>query len=1589
MKQYLLKNGRKSVNLLVAALCSLALVLTVSLVAVPTPYVEEAQAGTITEEKATNNTFTLKDITFTLSHNGWVEDKDMATVFSGSTGYPFFVAKNASNEITASGLVTQKSDTSNINTDIGSNDTVLASQTEGDTVYKLWSSQCSTAGGGHTNSCRVHKAKVFKDINGTLYSWTFTKTSQVKEVSGGDSTNYNDSEYNFGQDINVVFLNQFIASFVVDPAAIPAPAPVATPSPAPSASSSASPAPSASSEPSSKAKLVFDSASYDYTTSNPTYTIKLELEDGYFSGNIYSGDISFGGVWADSQVKNVSTSNVNGWKKAVSIVLTKDKAQRGQTGDIYIDKAKIVDSATDKAVSQDLKVTVTDNYMPSIIKSYDPQAKDIIFIYDEAKSLSDADQSLNTRAKNYADNFIKNTIIPAAGPKIGEFLQEGLKKVVSFLSTKAGEALNGQKAEDGTVIQQPNATANWIFNKAAGTIISLLPVNSLLQSVIGAVANYFIDLMFDVPFVYRMEKTGDVKDPTQLDNVQSAISDLSTQLSQSVEKLSKENGAAALMNDTAKLNEQIINAKNNFGALQRGKTVADYMAAQTKGELNQFNPESVRLAFQEIYKSYDVGTNNNSVTGFKVYLDNIIDLALGDSGVTASQGNIFEINDKIQELTHDFNSETFTERVNFINSVYGMIMPWTSLVLNAMLFDANRNEDLALAYETEVANLDNMISVGQLRSDDIAKIKDTKKQLEFYAADARLLADSSNRNVQTLENRVAKLAENRDDALRKVYKEMAQFYDVNKPSVYSYKLHKYFVPFVFNSLVYPGIDNSIAVSGADLMGNIYDKNNQLIKPNSGWAVSMEEMDAACNGNQTPAKYEKCQALKGGDASLWKENNSYNPSVYYMPDKTLKNTFSKHLFSNTKAADSGQKGAELYNKTVVTAEDLKNIKNYSASTDINNPLSKAGFQFMSLDTATTGFKNQCDNYLAGNNNTNCLLSASTVGPVQATPVEAGMYYNNVDIPQKLDSGLYTGLNSQYKSLGWVSAENQANSAEANLWPSEKSNQRQTTAPVWSSDRWWKFPNKNYQNNKYVNNAIQKVNTLDSKLNWQTNQTIAQIYTGQDVISRSFSVSNGLNATYDVSLNYNECKDNGDSNKKCIRYFNTQTVNWLEYRNTDELPKVDEAKIDLSVMPSAKQLVKTIDKDVPNITSDNVFNYYNNYYKEATNSITYYQGLLQLVKNSVQRVINNRNPQVEVGYYKREMTCGWWPWSTCTEQEVWHKTGTIPAFNYGEMVYVSGDFAGLYDLFRKSGPKYATYNGHNYTSADFSNFIIRYFAEKFGVKGICDKVSTSVGFFGGIASQTRDVPCFVRTEELLKQIDGDLSNEAFFLQWSPNDYTKAFYNAYKSIPKMSGTAKAMVVHSARQVSDYLGTDGFNYLQSGKTLSIRIGDAAAAPVASKIFSTFFQAIAGEGWGPGVMVYAGIQVQPIQFQLYPGWKAPGLTRGDFGLKSFWVRGEKVNGKTGTVKYHAEGFTGLNPLTMDLSSVRVRPMIKRVSGESDWQWGGQVQRTAPFAYDFLSWTGLDKSKEYNMMVKVCGSEYASGAWICKDTYTRSTYPSQ
>jgi hypothetical protein len=993
------------------------------------------------------------------------------------------------------------------------------------------------------------------------------------------------------------------------------------------------------------------------------------------------------------------------------------------------------------------------------------------------------------------------------------------------------------------------------------------------------------------------------------------------------------------------------------------------MVAQTKVSesgvaLDNTNSAAVKLAFQEVYKSYDVGTNENSVTQFKTYLDNITDLILGDSGITSNKGNIFEINDKIQELMHDFNSETFKERINFINSVYAMVMPWTSLVLNSMLFDAIRNEDLALAYELEVSNLDNLISSGSLRDDDMFKIKDTKKQFEFYAADARLLADTSNRNVQTLENRTAKITLARGESLRKVYKEMTQFYDVNKPSVYNYRLKRYFVPFVFNSLAYPGIDNSIAVSAADMMGNTNDKNNSLIKPNSGWHLDMKQIESWCF-SYDPNDREKCRSVESGDAGLWKENNPYNPSVYYMPDKTLKNTFSKHIFSNTLEANKGLRGDKFYNKTVVSAEDLKTIKHYAAASNIDKPLHDASFQFMSLDTATNGFKNQCDNYLGGNNDTNCFLNASTIGPVQAAPVEASMYYSNVDTPQKLDAGLYTGVDSQYKSLGWVTSENQANLAETNLWPSEKSDHRQTSAPrfVDKLNIWHKFVTKS---DKYINNAIQKVNTLDSKLNWQTNQTIAQIYTGQDVFNN------------DNLTTYNQCKDNNDNNKKCIRYFNNQTVNWLEYRNTDEVPSVDEAKIDLSIVPSSKQLDKTIDKDVSKITNGNIFDYYNTYYGTATNSITYYQGLLQLVKERTLNAKNHPNSyeQAELGYWRNVHTCtDYFLFISCEDSKQWVKTGTTPAFTWGTTIdymsnglYAFGAFSddGKYTIDGQIYINPVKYNGHTYKKSQIRDFISEYLKAKFNLPS------------GG----------YITPDQVIKQIDGDLSNEAFFLQWSPNDYTKAFYDAYKNIPKMSGNARSMIVYGAKQVSDYLGTDGFNYLQSGKTLSTYIGDAAASSVVNKIFATFFQAMIGEGWGPNIMTYAGIGVQPIQFQLYPGWKALGLTRSDFGLKGFWVRGERIDGKPGTVKYHAEGYTGFSPLTIDLSSIKVRPMIK-ASGDANWSWGGQTQRTAPFAYDFLVWTGLNETIEYNMMVKVCGLEYTSDAWICKDTYTRSTYPSK
>ncbi|MDR3127759.1 MAG: hypothetical protein LBT99_00295, partial [Bifidobacteriaceae bacterium] len=562
MKCNLFRNVKKTVNFLVIIVCSLALVLSATLIVTPELNVKSAQASVIIDSPTTSNIFTIKDITFTLSYNSWIEDKNMAALFSGSTGHPFFVAENSSDKITVSGLAAPISQSTNINSDTNVSDTILASEIRSDITYKLWSSQCSTAGGGYTNTCRVHKAKVFKEVGDLLYSWTFTKTSTIKEISIGDSTNYNDGYYQFGNDIDTLFLNKFVNSLVLDSDAMP------TPNPSPSSSSSPSP---------SGVKLVFDSVSYDYYASRPTYNIKLKLVDGYFSSNVDSGDLSFGGIWAGSLVNNVTTVVEDNSKKAILISLSKNQAQKGQTGQIYINKDKIVDNVSQQKAIADLEIAVTDNYISSIIESYDPKAKDIVFAYDEKQAIDDANKSLNARANNNADSFIKGSVVPVAAERTGYFLHEGLNKVVSYLSDNVNKALNNIEGANGFIVQQTGSAANWIFNKAANSFISFLPIKDLLQSAIGAVANYFIDLMFDAPFVYHMSKTTDNEDPTQLDNVQTAISDLSTQLTESTDKLVNLDTAGTLRNDTSKLNEYILLTKNKFAALQRGVTIANYM----------------------------------------------------------------------------------------------------------------------------------------------------------------------------------------------------------------------------------------------------------------------------------------------------------------------------------------------------------------------------------------------------------------------------------------------------------------------------------------------------------------------------------------------------------------------------------------------------------------------------------------------------------------------------------------------------------------------------------------------------------------------------------------------------------------------------------------------------------------------------------------------------------------------------------------------------------------------------------------------------------------------------------------------------
>ncbi|MDR3116857.1 MAG: hypothetical protein LBT91_03405, partial [Bifidobacteriaceae bacterium] len=194
-------------------------------------------------------------------------------------------------------------------------------------------------------------------------------------------------------------------------------------------------------------------------------------------------------------------------------------------------------------------------------------------------------------------------------------------------------------------------------------------------------------------------------------------------------------------------------------------------------------------------------------------------------------------------------------------------------------------------------------------------------------------------------------------------------------------------------------------------------------------------------------------------------------------------------------------------------------------------------------------------------------------------------------------------------------------------------------------------------------------------------------------------------------------------------------------------------------------------------------------------------------------------------------------------------------------------------------------------------------------------------------------------------------------------------------------AMIRYAAKQTAEYLGIHGFSNLVNLPTR----GDLAPRKHISIIFLNIFKALSGDKDAKQFLQNAGISsdtLPGLSQRLYSDWTGADLARLPYDLKEFWVRGEK---NIGSVIYHADAYQNVDALTADLSTLTVRPMIKQ-AGVNDWTWGGQKQAKAPFPYYFLEWAGLDKSLDYNMMVKICAYDY-SGDTKCYNTAVKTTKP--
>ncbi|MDR2799517.1 MAG: hypothetical protein LBB07_02760, partial [Bifidobacteriaceae bacterium] len=223
------------------------------------------------------------------------------------------------------------------------------------------------------------------------------------------------------------------------------------------------------------------------------------------------------------------------------------------------------------------------------------------------------------------------------------------------------------------------------------------------------------------------------------------------------------------------------------------------------------NISEISEKFASAYSSADPITGEGGNTAYFEKLINVLTKSnVLSVGSEKTKLDIYEACELAAALNSDYNSATFELRKKFNELFTQSIEFSTSSLAQAMSYDLIKQEANKGVLGESLASITSLLSTN-LDQEDAKNLEISVERIRSGIETQREIKAKTQSNLNKLIQNDIELDRKYADSETKLRIEEGRFYDEAKPSVYNYSLDKWFVPYVFNSMAYHGVDDSIPV----------------------------------------------------------------------------------------------------------------------------------------------------------------------------------------------------------------------------------------------------------------------------------------------------------------------------------------------------------------------------------------------------------------------------------------------------------------------------------------------------------------------------------------------------------------------------------------------------------------------------------------------------------------------------------------------------------------------------------------------------------------------------------------------------------